>query len=60
MEILWNLQAVNYVVLQKYVETLQLKAQSQKTISTYGNEFAQLLYVLKNKNVDDLGADRLR
>ena len=60
MEVLSNLQAVNYIVLQKYVETLQLKAHSQKTISTYGNEFTQLLYVLKNKNVDDLGADRLR
>ena len=60
MEVLSNLQAVNYIVLQKYVEILQFKAHSQKTISTYGNEFAQLLYGLKNKNVDDLGADRLR
>ena len=59
-EVLSNLRAVNQVALQKYVETLQLKAYSPKTISTYRNEFAQLLYVLKNKNVDDLDAGRLR
>lgn len=60
MEVLSNLQTVSYIALQKYVETLQLKAYSPNTISTYRNEFAQLLYVLKNKNVDDLGADCLR
>ncbi len=59
-EVLSNLQAVNYMALQRYVETLQLKAYSPSTISTYRNEFAQLLYVLKNKNVDDLDSDRLR
>ena len=59
-EVLSNLQAINYMALQRYVETLQLKAYSQSTILTYRNEFAQLLFVLKNKNVDDLDADRLR
>jgi integrase/recombinase XerD len=59
-EVLSNLQLVNYNALQKYVEVLQLKAYSPKTISTYRNEFAQLLFVLKNKNADDLDADRLR
>ena len=59
-EVLSNLQAVNYIALEKYVETLQLKAYSPNTISTYRNEFAQLLYILKNKNVDDLDANRLR
>ena len=60
VKVLSNLQAVNYIALQKYVETWQLKAYSQNTISTYRNEFAQLLYVLKNKNVDDFDADHLR
>ena len=60
MEVLWNLQASNYIALQKYVEKLQLKAYSPNTILTYRNEFAQSLYVLKNKNVDNLDADRLR
>ena len=59
-EVLSNLQAVNYMALQRYIETLQLKAYSPSTILTYRNEFAQLLYVLKNKNVDDLAPDRLR
>lgn len=59
-EVLSNLHLVNYKALEKYVETLQLKAYSPKTITTYRNEFAQLLYVLKNKNVDDLDANRLR
>ena len=60
MEVLSNLQAGNYIALQKYVEKLQLKVYSPNTISTYVNEFAQLLYVLKNKNTDDLDADRSR
>ena len=60
MEVLSNLQAGNYIALQKYVEKLQLKVYSPNTISTYRNEFAQLLYVLKNKNTDDLDADRSR
>ena len=60
MKVLSNLQAGNYIALQKYVEKLQLKAYSPNTISTYRNEFAQSLYVLKNKNFDDLDTDRLR
>ena len=59
-EVLSQIHAVNYPALQRYVETLQLKAYSPKTITTYRNEFAQLLYVLKGKNVDELNSDRLR
>lgn len=55
-----NIQAVNIPALTKYVETLQLKAYSPNTIRTYRNEFAQLLYILKDKNVDDIDAIRLR
>ena len=46
--------------LLRLVETLQLKSYSPNTINTYRNEFAQLLHVLKEKNVDDLDAEKLR
>ncbi len=59
-EVLSNVQSVNQMALQKYIETLQLKAYSSSTITTYRNEFAQLLYILKDKNVNELNADRLR
>ncbi len=59
-EVLSNIHAINHPALQKYVETLQLRAYSVKTITTYRNEFAQLLYVLKGNNVDELDAVRLR
>ena len=39
---------------------VQWKAYSSNTINTYRNEFAQLLYILKDKNVVELDADRLR
>ncbi len=50
----------NVKAIQRYVETLQLKAYSLSTITTYRNEFAQLLYALKGEFVDDLTPDRLR
>ena len=59
-EVLSNINVVNYPALQKYVETLQLKAYSPSTITTYRNEFAQLLYILKDKNVNELDSKRLR
>ena len=59
-EVLSNINVINQPALQKFVETLQLKAYSQNTITTYRNEFAQLLYILKSKNVDELDAERLR
>lgn len=59
-EVLSQINAINHPALQKFVETLQLKAYSPNTIITYRNEFAQLLYILKDKNVDDLDAERLR
>jgi len=51
---------INKEAFQRYVEQLQLKAYSESTIKTYSNEFAQLLYVLKNTCVDELDAERLR
>ena len=59
-ETLSHIQPVNQAALHRYIETLQLKAYSPNTIATYRNEFAQLLYILKNKNVDELDAERLR
>jgi len=40
--------------LKKYLQHLQLKAYSPSTIRTYRNEFAQLLQVLKNIEVQNL------
>ena len=59
-EVLSNIHPINQPILQRYIETLQLKAYSPNTINTYRNEFAQLLYILKDKKVDELDADRLR
>lgn len=55
-----SIHEVNQPAMQKYVETLQLKAYSTSTIKTYKNEFGQLLEILKDKKVDDLDATRLR
>ena len=50
----------NQFALNKFVETLQLKAYSPNTIKTYTNEFSQLLQALKNTRVDGLSYNRLR
>jgi integrase/recombinase XerD len=60
-EVLAHIHPINQTALHRYIETLQLKNYSPSTINTYRNEFAQLLYILKDKiTVDDLDADRLR
>jgi integrase/recombinase XerD len=59
-EVIAHIHPINQPAFQTFVETLQLKAYSQNTIITYRNEFAQLLYVLKNVPVDTLEPDRLR
>ena len=59
-EVMSNIHPINQPVLQRYIETLQLKGYSPSTLNTYRNEFAQLLYILKDKKVDELDADRLR
>lgn len=58
--ILSNIHSVNQPALQKYIETLQLKGYSLNTITTYRNEFAQLLYMLKSTNVNEIDSERLR
>ncbi|MDX1941951.1 MAG: tyrosine-type recombinase/integrase [Saprospiraceae bacterium] len=58
--VLLQIHPINQPALQLYIETLQLKAYSLNTILTYRNEFAQLLYILKDKNVEELDAEKLR
>ncbi len=55
-----KIHAVNEAAYQRFLEQLQLKAYSPNTIRTYRNEFAQLLYVLKENAVDSLTHERLR
>jgi integrase/recombinase XerD len=59
-EVWSHIHPINQPALTKFVEMLQLKAYSSSTITTYRNEFAQLLYLLKEKNVTDLSATQLR
>lgn len=59
-EALSHIHEINLPALEKYIETLQLKGYSEKTIVTYKNEFGQFLQILKNNHVDALDADRLR
>ena len=55
-----KISPVNQPALQRMHEELLLKSYSENTIKTYCGEFAQLLYVLKEVNVDTLTPDRLR
>lgn len=57
---LLNIAAINQPAMQRYVETLQLKAYGANTVRTYRNEFAQLLCAIKDLNVDTLNPERLR
>jgi len=50
----------NKEALDRYIETLILKAYSGSTIKTYRNEFFQLLKEIKNKPVYDLTPDHIR
>lgn len=57
---LLKIHAVNQNALQDYIDQLKLRALSQNTIKTYVNEFAQLLFILKNFSVDELTPERLK
>jgi integrase/recombinase XerD len=50
----------NQIALTRLIETIQLKGYSPSTLATYRNEFAQLLFILKDKPVDSLSKERLR
>jgi integrase/recombinase XerD len=57
---LMHIDQINQDALTRFISTLQLKAYCQNTILTYRNEFAQLLYALKETQVDTLDAEKLR
>ena len=56
----WKLSNENLSALEKFVELLKLKAYSSSTITTYRNEFLQLLQLLKKKPVNELTPDDLK
>ncbi len=56
----WQLSTANLKALENFVLHLQLKAYSSSTITTYRNEFMQLLKILKNKPVDELTTGDLK
>ena len=56
----WQLSAANLKALENFVQHLQLKAYSNATITTYRNEFIQLLRILNKKPVDELTTDDLK
>ena len=56
----YKLSNDNLIALEKFVQHLTLKAYSPSTISTYRNEFIQLLQVIKQKSVDTLTVDELK
>lgn len=59
-EILLKIHPINQDALGAFIEMLQLKAYSRSTIKTYRNEFAQLLYVLKDFPVENCDAVKLK
>lgn len=56
----WKLSKENMLALEKFVELLKLKAYSISTITTYRNEFLQLLQLLKTRPVTELTPDDLK
>ena len=58
--ILSKISIINQPYLQRFIETLQLKGYSINTLKTYRNEFAQLLFLLKDKNVFDCDETTIR
>jgi len=60
---LQNLQKidnVNQKAYQNYIDMLYLKAYSPLTIKTYTSEFAQLLYLIKQKPIGELTVEQLK
>lgn len=59
-EVLNKIHMVNLPAFRRFQEQLKLKGYSENTLRTYSLEFAQLLYVLKSYNVEQLTPERLR
>jgi len=58
--VIGKIHPVNFAALKRMHELLLLKAYSPNTIKTYCNEFAQLLYLLKDVSAKTLTPERLR
>ena len=59
-EAILKISEINKLNFQKYIDLLYLKGYSVNTIRTYSTEFAQLLYILKDKNVNELTTEHLK
>jgi site-specific recombinase XerD len=59
-EAITKISEVNLPALKRLQDLIMLKGYSKNTLETYSREFSQLLYMLKNVNVDTLTAERLR
>ena len=59
-EAILKISEINKLNFQKYIDLLYLKGYSVNTIRTYSAEFAQLLYILKDKNVNELTTEHLK
>ncbi|MDR2963112.1 MAG: site-specific integrase [Bacteroidales bacterium] len=57
---LLHIHEVNVPAMQRMHELLLLKGYSANTIRSYCGEFAQLLYILKDTDVNSLTTERLR
>lgn len=55
-----QINSANQKAYEKFIEQMQLKGYSIKTIKTYSHEFVQLLLLLKQHKVNDLTSERLR
>jgi integrase/recombinase XerD len=55
-----NIATINENAFKNYLETLEKHSFHPKTIITYRNEFAQLLQILRDNDVNNLTPDQLR
>ena len=59
-EAITRIHEINKSNFQNYVDLLYLKGYSTNTIRTYTVEFSQLLYLLKEKNINELTTEQLK
>jgi len=57
---LLHIDAVNKPAMEKFLQTLQLKAYSPSTLRTYKSEFAAFLQTLKNTKAESFNTQRLK
>lgn len=57
---IYKIDQINQKAYQAYIDLLYLKAYSPSTIKTYTVEFAQLLYLIKAKPVNELTTEQLK